>query len=286
MMQKLLKLLKNTIKNLKVFDWILVAFGLTAIIVFAILFFRKSSYITVTVSVSDDSIYYGPTWVNTGAKYWLANSFHKGQTEKNGLGKVQAEVLNVYAYDRTVLNKTVYLDIKLSTVYVRSTNTYTYKGTPVLVGSLIKLNLDNVYANCVVTNVQGYPEAPKQTITVEAQLREENATFLESAGTKGYVADAINTGDVVSDNNGNEMIRVLDKRVSPAEITVSTSDGRVVKGYDPTRKDVFLTLQISADVINGKYFFLHDIPILVDQQIPINTSTVSVFPVVTRFLTN
>ena len=51
------------------------------------------------------------------------------------------------------------------------------------------------------------------------------------------------------------------------------------------RKDVFLTLEISAEKIDGKYFFLNDIPILVNQAIPINTPTVSIYPVVTKFLT-
>jgi len=285
MLEKLAKYLKTKSKSFKVFDWILIAFGLIAVLVFAILFFRKSTYITATVSVGEDSTYYGSWYINTGPKSWFANAFHKGQKEVGGLGKIQAEVLNVYSYQKTATNHAVYIELKLNTVYNRTSNTYTYKGAPVLVGSMIKLNLDNVYAQGLVTQVQGFPNNfTNEKIKLEAQLREENETFLQSAGTKDYLADAIQKGDVVKDNGGSEIIKVLNKRVAPAIITVTTSDGRVVQSTDPTRKDVFFTLEVSTQKINDKYYFLNDIPILIDQQIPINTTTVSIFPVVTKFL--
>jgi hypothetical protein len=119
---------------------------------------------------------------------------------------------------------------------------------------------------------------------VEAQIREDDPTYLGTAGTKNYLADAIQKGDTVKDNHGQQMIKVLDKRVVPAEITVNTSDGRVIKATDPMREDVFLTLEILAGKIDGRYYLLNNVPILVDQPIPFNTLTVSVFPTVTKFL--
>jgi len=281
MTKKFLKYLKTKTKSFKVFDWVLIVFGLVAVVIFAILFFRKSTYITATVSVGEDSV----VWNTMGPKYWFADSFHKGQVEKDGLGRIQAQVLNIYSYDKTPTNKTVYLDVKLNTVYNRATNTYTYKGSPVLVGSTIKLNLDNVYAEGLVTEVQGFPDhSVKQNIIVEAQLMEDDSVFLGTLGVKGYLADAIQVGDTVKDNHGSEMIKVLSKTVIPAKITVTTSDGRVIEATDPMKKDVFLTLEISAQKIDGKYYFLNDIPILIDRGIPINTPTATYYPTVTKFL--
>lgn len=285
MRKKLFKYLKTKTKSFKVFDWILIAFGAVAVIIFAILFFRKSTYITATVSVGQDSVVYGSLLDNMGPKDWFASAFHSGQEEKDGLGRVQAEVLNVFSYDKTAINKTVYLNVRLNTVYNRATNTYTYKGVPVLVGSTIKLNLDNVYAEGLVTEVQGFPDySARKKITVEAVIKDENSTYLGTIGTESYIADSVQIGDTVKDNNGNELIKVLDKKVLPAEVTVTTSDGRVVVGFDPVRKDVYLTLEIYAEKINDKYYFLNDIPILINQPIPVNTSKVSVYPVVTKFL--
>lgn len=280
------------LKSVKTFDWILVGLGLAALLIFAVLFFRKSSYITAVVEVGQNSIYYdqwlsgSPFWNDTsGTKNWFAETFRKGQAEKDGLGKTKAIVLDVYSYDKTPTRKTIYLTVKLNVIYSRSSNTYTYKGVPVLVGSPIKLNLDRVAVSGLVTSVEGFPTSTeRKNIVVEAQIREENQTFLETAGTKKFLADAINIGDEVKDNNGLTLIKIVDKKVLPATKTVTTSTGRVLETSDPSRKDVYLTLNIYAQKVGDRYFLLKDVPILIDQIIPINTQTVSVFPVVTKFI--
>lgn len=277
------------IRNLKFFDWILIGLSLLAILVFAVIFFRRSSYIIAVVKVGEGSVFY-PSWLTawddfSGTQKWFAESFYEGQTEKDGLGKIRAEVLSVYSYDKTPTRKTVYLTVKLKVVYNRASNTHTYKGVPVLVGSKIKLNLDSLYVEGLTISVEGFPEnTVREKIVVEAQIREENSTFLETAGTKSYVADAIKVGDEIKDNNGKTVIKIIEKRVFPAQKVATTSDGRIILRSDPVKKDVYLKLEIQALKTGDRYFFLDDIPILVDQIIPINTSTISIFPVVTKFI--
>ena len=286
----LIKKINLLSKRLHVFDWILIGLTVLTIIVFAFLFFRKSIYIVATVKVGEESVAYSswltgsPYWNDTsGTKMWFADILRVGQAEKDGLGNVKAEILDIYSYDKTQTRKTVYLTLRLNAVYNKASDSYTYKGVPVLAGSKIKLNLDNLYVEGLVLNVGGQKK-PRDIITVEAQIREENSTFLETSGTKAYLADAIKVGDEVKDNKGETLIKIIDKKVVPARKTIITSDGRVVLGYDPIRREVYLTLEVSAEKIGDRYFFLDDIPILIDQIIPINTSSVSVFPIVTRFI--
>lgn len=284
-----LKQLSQKAKSIKVFDWVLIAFGLTAIIVFLIIFFRKSTYITVTVDVGQNDIAYDvytPQWTgNSGIADWYSSAFYKGEAEVDGLGREQAVVLNVFRYDKGPDRSSVYLTLKLNAVYNKASNSYTYKGVPVLVGSNIKLNLGRVYADGYITNVDGFPNNEnKKTLILETQIREENSTYTESSGTKAYIADAINIGDVVKDNSGQAVITVIGKNVRPSLTTVSTANGQIVEAFNPDRKDVFLTLQVDAQKINNRYYLMNDIPILIDQPIPINTQTVSVFPVVTKFI--
>lgn len=294
MSKKITKNIKNKIKSLKLFDWILIIAGICVVFVFATIFFRKSSYITATVKVGDDSVFYN-TWLTgtfnwsdtSGSKSWFAEAFHKGQSEKDGLGNIKASVLDVFSYDKSPAHKVVYLTVKLNVVYNRASNTYTYKGVPVLVGSQIKLNLDNVYANGTVTDVEGFPgKKENKYLILETQIRDQNQTFLETVGTKNYVAEALNIGEEVKDNNGNVLLQILDKNVLPAKKTVTTADGRIFAQDDPIQKDVFLTIGVNAEKIGDKYYFLDDTPILVDQIIPINTPTISVFPVITKILTD
>lgn len=284
--------IKSKSKRLKFFDWLILVFGLFSVLVFAVIFFRRSTHVIVTVKVGEDSSFYQswltgwPYWNDTsGSKTWFAELFHVGLTEKDGLGKPRAEVLNVYSYDKLPTRKTVYLTLKLNVVYNRVSKTHTYKGVPVLVGSKIKLNLDRIYTEGLITEVEGtLGSQGREKIVVEAQLREENATFLEMAGTKNYVADAIHVGDEVLDSNGAVIIRVVDKKVTPAQRTVVDGEGKVLLGSDPVRKDVYLTLEIDVLNLDNKYFLLDDVPVLVDKIVPINTKTYSVFPVVTKFV--
>ena len=91
---------------------------------FAFLFFRKATYLTVTVKVGSDSIF-SPGGVPTP---WFNQYFYTGMSEKDGFGRKTAEVLYMRSYDTSSSIKAVYLTVKLNTVYSRGSNQYTYKG--------------------------------------------------------------------------------------------------------------------------------------------------------------
>ena len=282
-MAKLIKKLKDKIKKIKTFDWILIVFSILVISIFAYIFLRKTSEITVTVKVGEEEVYYS-SW-DTGPKNWFANLFYEGLTEKDGLGKTKAKVLDVFSYNKTPTKKNVYLKIELKTVYNRASNTYSYKGVAVLIGSRIKLNFDKIFVEGLITEIEDFPEKrEKVKIIVEAQIIEENSTYLETSGTKGYMAENIEEGEEIKDNKGNTIIKIIDKRVEPAKRTVTTSSGNILLRQDPLRKDIYLTLEINALKYENQYFLLDDIPILVDQIIPISTSKIFFFPVVTKII--
>ena len=289
MPNKFFRILFSKIRRLKFIDYVLLGCVFLAILIFAIFFFRKSAYINATIKVGEDSVYY-QSWDTSrsdtsASKEWFANSFYPGQSEKDGTGQNVAEVLSIFSYNKTATRKTVFLNMKLKVVYNRATNTYTYKGVPVLIGSKLKLSFNNVYVEGMVTSVDGFPQyGNRKKIVVESEIREESTLFSGSIGTKPYVADAIRVGDGAKDNRGNVIIKIIDKRVTPAMKTVTTSDGRVFQTPDPVIKDVFLTLEIEATETNGQYFILDDIPVIIDQVIPINTSQYSIFPTITKFV--
>lgn len=278
-------MIKKVIKKLKFFDWILIGLGLLAILIFAIVFFRGSSYKVVTIEVTQESTFAWAGWDTSGSKMWFSELFHKGMKEKDGLGKVKAELLDIFSYEKVPDRITVYLTTKLKVVYNRASDTYTYKGVPVLIGSGIKVNFDNLLVEGLITDIEGVSDIrERRLITVEAQIREENSTYLETSGTKAYIADAIKVGEEIKDNKGNAIIKILNKKVEPAKKVVVTSDGRTILRLDPVRKDVYLTLEINALKIGERYFLLNDIPIVIDYSIPINTSTISAFPIITKFV--
>lgn len=280
----LFKTLKLKIAGLTFADLAWLGIGVAILLILAYLFFRKPASLTVTIKVNEDGVAFN-SWdaYNKGTRSWFSQMFYKGMKEKDGLGKATAEVLSIRSYDTSPARKAVYLTVSLNTVYNRASNQYAYRGKPVLIGSTLKLYLDNLLVEGLVTAAEGAKD-PRQKVVllVESQVRDETPVYPETSGTKPYIADALSEGEEIKDDQGNTIIKILKKRAEDAQRVVTTSDGRVFIQTNPLRKDVFFTLQVRANQIANRYYIFDDVPILIGIGIPINTATISVWPEVTK----
>ncbi len=283
-----MKKIKSYIKSLTVFDYVLVALIVLGILFFAALFFRKQSFLTIQIKVSDENI----TWNSPGTKDWFSSFFYTGMKEKNGLGKVQAEVLKVFSYNTKPNRKDVYLTLRLLGVYTKAINQYSYKGRPLLVGYPIKLQLDNINVEGVITSVGDLDKRTKINLIVDVSAWDDKqdpytlTNFSDTTGVRPYIADAISKGSYIADNNGDEVIKVLDKKVSDARKLVTTASGGVLVQKNPLLKDLSLTLNVEATKIGDRYYLFDEIPILIGERLPLNFNNVSIFPDVTKITVN
>jgi hypothetical protein len=282
-----MKRLRNIIRKLGLFDILLIAFFICGVGLFAFIFFRKTSHISVTIKVNTDSVIYYPGVKDVGNSPWFANLFYRGMSEKDSLGRKQAEVTDVVAYDARPSVRDVYLKLNIVSVYQRSTGQYSYNGKPILIGGTMKLKLNGLDVSGLVTNVDGLNDPRKQVkIFVQAQVKDDNGVYLESSGIDPVVAEAIPVGYEVKDSTGKVVIKITDKKVSDAKRLVVTSDGRTLIGVNPLRKNVILNLEVYATEMNGKYYLFDDVPILVGEYIPLNTDKITVYPIVMNFSLN
>lgn len=257
-------------------------------------FSRSSQYLTVTVKAGYDTM----IWDYKGTKPWFGSLFTVGMAEKDGFGVTNAEVLSLRSYDSMpdtrynsfpgnsmYGNKAVYLTLKLKTVYNRASDQHTYKGRPVSIGSIIRLNLNNILFDGLVSDINGFADTrEKKIITVDTQVRDETPVFPETAGIKSYIADAITEGEKITDDQGNVLVEIVKKRVEPAKKIITTSSGGLVVGADPFRKDVYLTLKVHAIKIQNRYFVFDDVPLLIGMTVPIHTGSYSLWPEITKFV--
>jgi hypothetical protein len=276
--------MKKLIRKLTLFDKAIIVLAIFAFAFLAYIFFRKSTKINITVKVNEDDINY-VQWAifDKGSRSWFSHLFYVGMKEKGGLGDISAEVTDVYSYAISPGKEAVYLDVKLKTVFARSQNQHTYKGSPVLIGYPVKMYLDNVYVEGLVVDIEGVPDPrEKETLEVEAKLLDYNTKFLETTGVEEFIADAISEGDKAKDNKNNTIIKVVNKRVENAKKVVSDASGRILTQRLPDRYDVYLTLEVNAIKISDKYFVFDDFPISIGGGIPINTSFYTISPVVSK----
>jgi hypothetical protein len=269
-------------KKITLFDKVFASCLIVALVFGAYLLFRKSTFVTVVVKVDADTLRYEPWQDSVGSKLWVSLLFHAGMKETGGLNKTMAEVTSVYSYDTSPNTRSVYLTLRLNSVYNRSSNQYTYKGTPLLIGSLLNLNLDKLKVQGLVTYIEGVPDSRKLVkLKITAEPYDETPTFPENSGIKPHVAAAIPVGGEVKDSQGSSMIKILDKHVTDATKLTTTNTGQLTIQSDPLRKDVVLTLEVNATEISGRYFLYDDLPIMVGTGIPINLPNLFLMPEVT-----
>lgn len=273
--------LKNKIKNLGLFDFLMIAFLILIIVFFGVFFSRKTKYLEVTVKITEDNILYA----SNNPQAWFVYLFKPGMKEKNGLGQISAEVKKVYFYDISEAKKAAYINLKLRTNYNRQSQNYSYKGKSLLVGSPIKIELQDVLIEGLVTAIEGLPDPRKEVeLIVKSQIFGDNSVFPETNGIPAFLADAVKVGDKFYDSENKAVVTILEKTEEPAKKITTNDKGEVFLRRDPLKKDVYLTLKLLAKQINNEYFLFDDLQIKIGDGIPILTESYSVWPTITEFV--
>jgi len=275
-----MKLFLKKIRKLKIFDWFLILIFLILAIGFFAFFFRQSKQLTVRLKITEKNVLYAYSTPPS----WFVYLFKSGMSEKDGFGRINAEVLDVYFYDTAPAHKAAYLTLSLKTTYNGRSQEYKYKGNPVVVGESLRVNLDGILAEGLIVGVdQTKDQLGYDWFKVEARLMEnQNISFTETTGIDLFIADALNLGDKIFDSNGDAIAEILDKKVLPAEKNTFDDRGNVYQKFDPRKKDVFLTLKVRVRKINNEYYFFDDIQLKINQILPLNFTNISIYPVVTQ----
>ena len=276
---KIIKFIKNNklIRRLQLFDLIVITALLLLGASFLIFFFRKSQYITVKIKVTEKNILYA----NSNPPSWFVYLLKTGMQEKDGLGRISAEILDVYSYDIFPETKAAYLTLKLRTTYNKRTKEYKYKGRVVSVGEGVRTNFQQVLLEGLIVEVEDLaPPFEESFLEVECQLMD--LAFWETTGVDSFIGEAISVGDKIYDSSGNVMAEVLEKKVLPAKKNTFDDRGNVYQRFDPRKKDIYLKLRLKIKKINNEYYFFDDVGVKVGKTLPLNFENINVWPVITK----
>jgi hypothetical protein len=278
-MKKLIKFFKK----FKLFDILIITLFLILTVAFFVFFFRQSKYLTIKLKVSEKNILY--SW--STPPFWFANLFKPGMKGKDGLGRTNVEILDVYSYESAPANKAVYLTLRLRATYNTRSQEYIYEGTPLAVGDGLRINFGEIIAEGLVVEADNLKNPYEETfLEIDTQyfnfnVNNLNSVFSETTGIEPFVADSVKIGDQVLDSSGKVMAEVIGKEVLPAKKNTFDDKGNVYLKFDPRKKDLFLRLKIRVKKINNEFYFFDDVRIKVDQILPLHFSAVSIYPVIT-----
>jgi hypothetical protein len=264
------------LNKLTLFDKVLIALALLGVIFFGYIFFRKSTYVTATIKVGDSDILYDPWQIQKGTRGWFDQLFQVGMKEQDGLGRVMAQVTDIYSYDTTPVIHPIYLTVKLNAVYNRASDQHTFKGTPLTIGSPVQLNLDKLLIKGIVINLEGTPN-PRVPVNLQVTTRLKQITAADpgTTGVDPHIPAAIHVGDQIQDNHHQPIISIIELDTTPAALVTTTNTGQVTTKLHPLKVDTTLILDVQAYQIDGKYFLFDDIPIKIGSPLPLNFPTLN-----------
>lgn len=276
-----MKNLKINLKNIGLFDILIITSVLFSLLFLAFFLLRRTRYIDVVIKVTNKNILYS----SNNPPSWFAEYFKEGMTGKNSMGQSVAVIKKVFSYDTSATEKALYLTINLKADYSRGENKYSYEGNPLLIGAPIKIEFQNILAEGLVTYLEGVKDMRGDgEILAETQIMWYQQIFPETTGIPSFLADAINVNDEVKDSLGNVLIKIVDKKAEPAKKITTNSLGNVFVVNDPLKKDVYLTLKLKVKKINNDYYIFDDVKVKVGERIPLHLPNISIYPNITKIL--
>ena len=267
------------IKKIKKQIWI-IACGLTIVVtalVFVFFALQRKTYVEADLFITGGEWW----WITAAPPYWLGEPVERGAVEYDISGKKIVEVLDVQKFDETNRKVMVVRARLLVTRDIR-TKKYRFKQSPLEIGATIVISPGSTQLYANVIGMEGVQELDKQQ-TQRIQVRWYNVF--------PWQADAIEEGDVMTDNSGREVARIIKKEVRPAEKTIITENNQDIYGVpykqsgqlivvkeDMLRRDVTLTMDVVTKSVGGSNYFGYTQVVKVGEPLYISFPRINVNP--------
>ncbi len=282
--------------SLRTIDYVLfVVLGAVLIGVFIFLF-RKTEFVELRVKVTDRDLLYA----RTQPLSWFANRFQIGDVEKDALGRINSQIVDVESFDvsqprelrgdyfsdsNTIPRKVVYLTIQTRAVYDSRSKAYSIKGQKLAFGTPLQFNFSTIQFDGLVTDVNNIQDIYEtEVVELEAKLLYPSREYSDVYGVLPEIADAVKVGDKILDSNKNVLVKIESNEIVPARRIVITDMGQPLEVTDPVLKDVTYTILLKTKVFRNEIYAFDDIPVKIGSVLPLNFDHISVFPTITKLL--
>lgn len=269
------KFISSIIHKISYFD-LLIIITVAFVLLFLLYsrFQRKSQWIDIRVSVENVDWWYQ----GSPPRYWYASDLKNGDIAKSSFGKDIAEVIKVDNYDIGGPYRNIYVDLKLKVVYDKNRNQFLYEFKPLTVGSSVIINFSNQQIRGIVTKIGGNNIDYSYKIIKIQRKSYQNVTTTNSNASTAVnnvnkpitpeMANKINVGDKLFDNNNSLIAEVLDVK-NDVSSYYEFSDNRAqnIKTYNPYYRDLEVTLRVKTYKEMNLEFFINQAAIKIGSKI-------------------
>jgi hypothetical protein len=261
-----------SVHKLRSLDYFLAFLIVVGIVIVLIFFSRKKSVVYIqTIDVPQQQ------QTSTAATYgWISNSIKKGDAAFGPTGNKDAEVVSVDNVDWGGQLRTARLKLKVNALYDRRTKQYRLRDSLLQVGSIISFDIQNTKYEGMITYVGETPDPP-------GSQYKYMKIVVRAYSVEPWLAETYKNPFVVTNSEGREIFRIVDAVIHPAENTVPSASGELVRSKDPFKKDVDITAKVYVRCQTGVCYFNEVLPIKIGLWIW-TQSTTSIIEGTTRIM--
>lgn len=204
-------------------------------------------YAAILLIQSRNSVLYSttsPMWL----PYWYADSIAVGDKDVSSLGGVNAQVISKEAYGTFTYGKNIYLVLKMNAVKDRS-GVYLYKNKPLLVGSVMNLNLNKVQTDATIIYVGSkLPVYPKRKIRIN----------IKSLQSYSWEAQEVKVSDTIIGPDSQIIARIISKKdlpTIPLSVNYESNTDEFIYTSDTERQNFEIVVDLEAEEIGDSYYF-------------------------------
>lgn len=178
--------------------------------------------------------------------YWISESINTGDKDMSPISGANAIVLDKRVYDATTYGKYLFLLLKVKAIKDRS-GIYLFENKPLLVGDSIDLKLTKAHVYGLVMTIG---DQPPQFQYKKLKIK------LEGKSVYPWVADSININSKITDGKGQEIAKIIGKKIDIAQITVNTASGVSLTSYDNLKRDIEVDIELQVKMVGNDNYFM------------------------------
>jgi hypothetical protein len=274
------KFISTRFNKIRFIDLIILALVILSVLFFYLLLIKRGEDVVVRFKVSQVYSLYQSQTDAPNNEY--SEFFSIGDTQKDELGSITAEILDIHSFRINQNQIETYLDVRVKATLNNRTNKYTLSGKNLIFGETFIFNFSNIHVKLIAleTPLSDIKRQEKMS-TVEAELLYNQPGFEDVMGVMPHIANAIKAGDKMTSSNGEILAEVLSVNISPAKQVINTNNNSTLVDH-PYLKKVTYTLKVKT-VVSEQYTHTFDYTSLqIGSSFPLDTKNVIVWPTITK----
>lgn len=191
---------------------------------------QKDTFVTVELLASGGEWWWGvpPPY------YWNTRDVVIGATEYDSLNKPAVEVLDLVKYSEDD-RRFMWMKVRLRAKRNYLTKQYVFRQESLQIGKTLHIAPNNIALVGHVVGIEGIGNL-WSTEYVEVVGKALNI--------RPWEADIIKIGDKITDNKGDLVVEILDKKAEYADVMTTTWQGEVLQKKNPLLRDVTITMKM------------------------------------------